>query len=372
MAGDETTAYGGAHGAADRWVGGLNMALLNGKFYPIFALLFGLGLHLFTRAAARRGERPGPLLARRLLVLLGLGALHLALIWWGDILIVYALLGLVAMLALGWSSRALGWAALALLFLSPLLSPGLALLDLLGLDASGLAVAPGLALARPSPEGMAAIYGQGTFVEMLRLRALDWLHDFTPLGGEAVTLGGLALYAAYYGQLLGLFLLGIWAGRAGLPARLLEQRRWTWRLWWTAVAAAAVLTGLRNAGPGLASLLYYPQSEALALGYVAGFALLFPALRRRLTAVEAAVGAVGRLSLTAYLAHTTLASLLLYGTGLGLYGRIGGAALLPAALGCYALVAWGCLAWSRRFRHGPAEWVWRSLFHGAPQAMRRG
>jgi uncharacterized protein len=73
---------------------------------------------------------------------------------------------------------------------------------------------------------------------------------------------------------------------------------------------------------------------------------------------------VGRLSLTAYLAHTTLCSLLLYGTGLGLYGRIGPAALLPISLATWGLIAWGCTGWVRRFRLGPAEWAWRSLVHG--------
>jgi uncharacterized protein len=103
-------------------VGAANLALLNGKFYPIFAVLFGWGLSVLWRGRERRGAPPGRFLARRLAVLLGFGALHVALVWWGDILLVYAALGLAVLPCLRWSERALLWAAAALLLLVPLAS----------------------------------------------------------------------------------------------------------------------------------------------------------------------------------------------------------------------------------------------------------
>ncbi len=362
MAGEETTAYGAMHQPLDRWVGAAGMVLLNGKFYPIFAALFGLGLSLASRAGGSTH-----LAARRLLLLLGIGLLHLALVWWGDILVVYALLGLLALPCLGWPPRRLLVAGLSLLLLVPALAPLLALLDHLGHPAASWVAFRGLDLHLPSAEAAAATYQRGTFPEMLRQRALDYLSDFTPLAGREVTLGLLAGYGAYYAQLLGLFLLGAWAGEVGLHLRLGADRVWTWRAWRIAAPAAALLTALRLAAPALGPALTNLQGNALALTYVLSFGLLLP----RLSWARRPLEAVGRLSLTSYLAHTTLCSLLLYGTGLGLYGRIGPAALLPLSLATYALIAWGCLRWSRRFRLGPAEWVWRSLLHGARQPLVR-
>jgi len=362
MAGEETTAYGGMHHALDRWVGALNMALLNGKFYPIFALLFGLGLFLSDRT----GERTPRLAARRLGLLLGIGLLHLTLVWWGDILVVYALLGLLALPCLGWPPGRLLLAALGLLLFIPALAPLLALLEHLDVVAAGRVVLPGLGLTLPTPEAAAATYAHGSFREMLHQRSLDYLSDFTPFAATGVTPGQLAGYGAYYAQLLGLFLLGIWAGKRGLHERLGADSAWTRRAFWFAAPAAALLTGLRYGVRGLDGALSSYQGNALALAWILAFALLLPAWPRARQAFEA----VGRLSLSAYLAHTVVGSLLLYGTGLGLYGRIGPAALLPISLATYALAAWGAVLWSRRFSIGPAEWAWRSLLHGRRLPLR--
>ena len=363
-AGDETTLYGGQHTTLDRWVGGANMLLLNGKFYPIFALLFGLGLFLFDRSG-----RTLRLAARRLVLLLGIGILHVTLVWWGDILVVYAVLGLLALPGLRWSPRRLLAVALALLVVVPALSPLLELLDHLGVVSGGQAVLPGLGLELPSPEAAAATYASGSFAEMLRQRYLDWLSDFTPFTAGSVSLVALVGYGSYYAQLLGLFLLGIWAGKRGLHESLPADRPRTLRAWWVVAPIAALLTGLRLGLPDLRLGLSYFQGNALALAYVLSFVLLLASESR----IRGWFERVGRLSLTAYLTHTTFASLLLYGTGLGLYGSVGPAALLPVSAAFYALVAWGCVAWSGRFEVGPAEWVWRSLLYGrALPLVRRG
>jgi uncharacterized protein len=366
--GDETTLYGGVHGALDQAVNVANLALCNGKLYPVFALLFGWGLAVQRRGrAGGDGGGPTSYLLRRLLVLLLIGALHVTLVWWGDILVVYAVLGLVLLPCLRWGDRALLRAALALLLLVPLASPLLAALRHLGYPASGAVVLPGLGLPSPPAEAAALVYAQGRLPEMLRQRLLDYLSDFTPFAHQGATLGALAGYATYYAQLAGLFLLGAWAARRDLAARPWAGEPWARALWRWAGIAAAALTALRYGVPALGEHLYYPQGEALALFYVASFCLAFPSLGRWARPFQA----VGRMSLTAYLAHTTAASLLLYGTGLGLYGRVGPAALLPLSLACYALVAACCLAWLRAFRLGPAEWAWRSLVAGRPEPLAR-
>ena len=349
MAGSETTEYGGVHNALDRITGLANMALCNGKFYPIFALLFGWGLSVLGRSRERLGERPASFLSRRLLVLLGFGILHVTLVWWGDILVVYALLGLLVIPCVRWGRRTLLWTALALLLVVPLFSLLLVVLDHLGLRASDAVVLPGLGLTAPRSEAVNAIYTGGSFSGMVRQRFLDYLSDFTPFTHGHVTLGAAFAYGAYYAQLTGLFLLGMWTAKNELAARLAARGKRVRVLCVTAGLVAAVLTVLRYGVPGSTDFLYSYQGEALALFYVVCFSLIFPSLGR----LGRAFQAVGRMSLTAYVTHTTLASLLLYGTGLGLFGRIGPAWLLPISLVCYTLVAIACVLWIPTVPAGP-------------------
>jgi hypothetical protein len=85
--------------------------LLDQRFFPIFSLLFGVGFALLLRSAAERVARPRLLLLRRLLVLLGLGLVHLLLLWPGDILTTYAVVGLAVLLPSTWLPR---WAVAGL------------------------------------------------------------------------------------------------------------------------------------------------------------------------------------------------------------------------------------------------------------------
>ncbi|MEU0572293.1 DUF418 domain-containing protein [Nonomuraea sp. NPDC005983] len=88
------------------------MALLVGqRFFPIFSLLFGVGFSLLLNSAADRAARPRLLLLRRLLALLALGLAHRVLLWEGDILTVYAVVGLLVLLPSTWLPR---WAVAGL------------------------------------------------------------------------------------------------------------------------------------------------------------------------------------------------------------------------------------------------------------------
>ncbi|MCL0057236.1 hypothetical protein M1N50_02845, partial [Dehalococcoidia bacterium] len=64
-----------------------------GRFYPILAMLFGLGCYLIMKQAEQKGVSPKAILRRRLVILIGFGALHYVFIWWGDILHIFAVTG---------------------------------------------------------------------------------------------------------------------------------------------------------------------------------------------------------------------------------------------------------------------------------------
>jgi uncharacterized protein len=77
------------------------------------------------------------------------------------------------------------------------------------------------------------------------------------------------------------------------------------------------------------------------------------------------------MALSNYLAQSAIFSLLFYGFGLGLFGRLGSAITAPLGLAVFAAQLVASEWWLRQFRFGPAEWLWRSLTYGRRQPMRR-
>ncbi|HZE88643.1 MAG TPA: DUF418 domain-containing protein, partial [Verrucomicrobiae bacterium] len=108
----------------------------------------------------------------------------------------------------------------------------------------------------------------------------------------------------------------------------------------------------------------------LSLAYAAALAILFqsPRWARPLRLLAP----VGRMALTCYLCQTLFGLWLFYGfmPGPGWMGRVGPVWLPPIWLAEYVVQMWIASAWLRRFRFGPAEWLWRSLTYGKIQPWR--
>ncbi|MBX3356257.1 MAG: DUF418 domain-containing protein [Phycisphaeraceae bacterium] len=95
----------------------VNKIFFEGRFYPLFSLLFGMGLAIQYQRAAIAGRRFVPMAARRMMVLAAIGMVHALLLWWGDILFIYGIVGLVMLALIGLSPRiltAIGCGAVAL------------------------------------------------------------------------------------------------------------------------------------------------------------------------------------------------------------------------------------------------------------------
>jgi len=360
------------HDRAALW---LIHALGEGKFYALFSLLFGLGLTLQMERIEGRGGRFVPLYVRRLLVLLGIGIVHAFLIWMGDILILYALLGFLLILFRKARPRTLLIWVVVLIALPLLFSAALTgLISWAGtIPEAAAQIEQSFAEAEASfvtdLERAYRVYADGDFAAITAQRVRDYFSM------------GMAGFVVMGFNVMAMFLLGVYFGKRGIFKNL-EEHRGLFRkllLW-------GLLMGLT--GNLLYATLVMPISRVyqtwtlwlattgqavgaplLMLAYVSALCLLAlsPAWGKRLQVLAP----VGQMALSNYLTQSIVCTLIFYGYGLGLFGKVGHAAGIALTFVIYLLQIPLSHWWMKRFYYGPAEWLWRSLTYLKPQPMKR-
>lgn len=335
---------------------------VNGKFIAVFSFLFGYGMIVLKDRTVTKGRRFVPLYLRRLLALFLFGWIHGWFIWFGDILLHYALLGFVLLLFHKCKPRTLLVWAVLLIMLIPVL-----------LLATG---AEGTGTPQLSPEVKQyvnqmierdqMIYGTGTYGEIQKQRVWDW----------NISLGNQFLF---YPQLLGLFLLGASFAKFRLLHDVAVYHRVWIRicLWSGAIGLVSTLlpVGLEQVGAhsGLINQLnvirHLIGSPLLGLFYIAILALLV-----RKQAWERALrplANVGRMAFTNYIMQSVLCTLIFYSYGLGWYGKLNvlEGMLLSAAIFIGQMVI--SALWLRIFQMGPLEWIWRMLTYLSISPIRK-
>jgi uncharacterized protein len=356
-------------GAVDKVVVELERLFTLGKFYTIFSFLFGLSFAIQLRNAQQKGAGFSGRFAWRLIVLALIALVHGAL-FTGDILIVYAFLGLLLIPFRNRKTKTLFIVGMILVFNIP----GM----LLG--AAFLAVPP------PTPEQVQANAAlQAQFAQVAQqVFAIKQSGTLSELVRSNLTYGILTklAYVVITGRLwvtFGLFLLGICAGRLEIFRDTDANRAFFRKLLWPAGLLAAVTTlavwrypiGLQiqsavNLAQWFAASV---QQISLSTFYVAVVTLLF--WRRPLQGLLPKLAPLGRMGLTSYIGQSVFGILLFYGLGFGLLGKIGAAAAVGAAIAFFLLQIVLANVWAKWFRMGPAEWVWRSLTYFTLQPNRR-
>ena len=358
----------------DEAVGFVIEALVHGKFYSLFSLLFGIGFHVFLSRAEARSGPAKPLFRRRLWLLLACGFLHATLLWSGDILMLYAMLGFALIPFYGLPSRRqLAW--VVGLLAVPVIAYAL-------MWASGMADPFGPPPVDPDNSAPGAAGGfdplafiiagfKGGYLDVLQANLVG-------LVGRWVDL----LITLRPAKVLAMFVLGLWIGQQGVVRHLdahagLLRRVAAWGLGlglplnvagaWLAVDATPYLPGsaFGMLEVSIAAVAY----PLLALGYAAGIALLMRS--QGAARVLMTFAPVGRMALTNYLLQSVACMFVFYGFGLGLYGQVGTAAASAIGLAVFAMQVPLSHWWLARFRYGPAEWAWRRLTYRVPVAMRR-
>jgi uncharacterized protein len=330
-----------------------------GKFYTIFAFLFGLGFYLFLNRNETQVGANRHLFVRRIAVLLVIGLLHIVFIWWGDVLFTYALIGFLLLLFRGSSlGKIRAWATWLLLISFTMLPLSVYMTAQFWAEGSAAleAMAPFLEQAR-------AVYQEGTYWELVAHR---WRYEF---------LGVVVNTIAMIPRILGLFLVGLYVGKLGIFRRVAEylphiRRARTIGLVGGGLLSLAhvglqlgVLEGhLTPVASLMASMLFREVSTPLiSLFYVASIILIWHS--GALLGVFSGLAALGRMALTNYLVQCIALAWLFYGHGLGLMGM--SIVYMPAiALAIYVAQIVFSRWWLARHSQGPAEWVWRRLTYG--------
>jgi len=357
------------------------------KMMTIFSMLFGAGVAMF----ATKIERGAPLSnvrsiwLRRCGWLMLIGMIHAYLIWEGDILVPYALLGLVL---LWWIRRLPNWALLSsagvLLVVSAAISIGFGSWFFINAH-------PEIAIEQwgMKPEtvaGMAEGYEDAardmapTPERIEELNALylgDW---FTLFKHRAATAFGFQMFMLPMlgPRLAAVMMIGIVLFRTGV---ITASRSTCFYAGMAAIGYAVgipiIIAGIRyNEANGfdLGYMMFtgmqfnYWGSIPVALAHIAMIMLLVRSgiLRPIIIGLQAA----GRMAFTNYLGQSILCSLIFFGTGLGLFGRYSAAELLLFVLGIWIVQVLFSVLWLSHFRFGPAEWAWRSLTYWKLQPMR--
>ena len=324
---------------ADEVVATLIRAFGEGSFFPMFSFLFGLGFAL----QLRKGEAALPRFRRRLAILLGIGLVHLLLVWAGDILFTYAVLGFILILFRNRRDRTLLISAFFMWLFTTLVLAFLGGEDLIPTAKPGEGVAP---------------------VGDTYLSALIGRLEFFPIDLIALFIIGPAVLA--------LFLVGYFIGRRGVRETL-EDRRFLRRVLLVCVLLAAPFTlwllgfiPLFEGASWMYGLEYLFAGPFIAFAYLAGLSLF----RKPLEGFLKPFVPVGQMALSNYLGQSLICTTLFYPYAFDLWG-LGVATTLPIALAIFAFQILFSMWWLRRYRFGPAEWVWRSLTYGQVQPLRR-
>jgi uncharacterized protein len=355
--------YSGASRLAYQFTG----VVFDLKMMGLFSMLFGAGALLYAAKPGQGQASVTRLWFRRMAWLLVFGLVHAYLIWEGDILVPYALCGiLVLWWVRDWSPRALIAGSIALL------AVGVAMTVIHGLtwdSMSEASRAEELEIWMPTPDQVQAQLAAmlGSYPEVVAHRA------------PSVFLSQTFFFIAFFfWRCSGMMLLGM----ALLKLGFLDGRRSAREYAITALVWVPLGLGLAGAGVSrlegigfampertMEDVWNYVGAVFASVGYAA---LLVLAVKVNvLGALGRALAAVGRMAFSNYLAHSVITSVLFLGWGFGLAGRFDYAEQLGVVLAIWLFQLLVSPIWLARYRFGPAEWLWRSLTYGRRQPMRR-
>ena len=330
--------------------------LAEGSFYPLFSLLFGYGLVLLMEKTMTRGLNFNVLATRRLTVLLVFGMIHAFLIWHGDILMTYAVIGFLFLLFLRMPAKGM--------FLTGGLTAVSVNLLVVLMMAVSLLIVPqeemaAIVYSEETAEQAVYAYQEGSFTEISKQRFKDWFMVNNPLNGFMLIF-----------MILPYFLIGGGAAKLKWMERIDELKRpfaIAFALTFTLGLFLKLVPFLFVYNFATYQLAYGFGGPLLAIAYALGFALLS---RTGVNKILAVLAPVGRMSLSNYIMQSIIATFIFYSFGLGLFGKVSlltGTLIVIVIYGLQIIVS---TVWMKYFHYGPLEWLWRTATYWKKQPFR--
>ena len=352
---------------SDRLMWHFKNVFFESKFWVLYSLLFGMGFYLQTQSKRYHVLHS----LRRLSVLMVFGCLH-ALLYEGDILMLYAELGVLLLLLHRLPTK---W----LLYLGLLLMLSFPLGHLLGGDRGDEWPADNAAEASAWLEKdlMDSPLAVGSFTEVLAYHAAflperfwaDWQYPDSGflvlacfLVGFCFMRGGWPMLTRLTGRQSALITVGLWV--LGLSLMGIEA-------YW---AAAVEYAPFERSGASPMQVLGGDLVYLAATLSLTGAWLLSVwcwAHSRKLIRVRSLIVSAGQMSLTGYVSQTLIFTTVFYGYGLGAGFIWGPTQVVAFAVVVYSLQVVLCHVWLQRFRRGPLEWLWRCLTYWRWEPIRR-
>lgn len=337
----------------DQITGGFVWMLVYGKFYSLFALLFGVSFGIMMERAAAVGKDFSKRFLWRLSLLLLIGIFHAAL-YRGDILTAYVLIGLVLPALYRVADRWL-WALIILLML------GCGQLLVYGLAGKASFLPWESSPTSPEVARYVDVLKHGNLLDVVKENLSTGLaHKFDFL---------FAIFGRAY-MTLAYFLLGMWLVRHRIVHNLATYRPQLKRVLWISSALTVIffflmmfafikipdMTQFTQWRHVLAFSFYNYFNIAMTLALGSGFALLFLRAKGRW---KNALAVYGRTALSNYILQSLIGTTLFFGFGLGLLGELHDWQTLLLAFAIILLQIKISGIWLRHFRYGPLEWLWR-------------
>ncbi|MCL2040927.1 MAG: DUF418 domain-containing protein [Bacteroidales bacterium] len=358
-------------GAWDTTTSSFINLLVSGKFYSMFSFLFGLGFAIFFERAMERTVKPKLLFYRRLFILLLIGLAHAFFIWYGDILVTYALLGFLLPLFFNRKPKTLiKWAislfSILILFLA-LVMGSLALGRMFNEAAITDSLQPFYADIESMIESSFHAYGQGTFAEIMAQRTSDTLFSFSQ-----IFMGIFVIFP--------LFLLGLYAGKKKIFQNIESNLTSIRKIWIWSLVIGLTMSVVKFIFKNLMGADFYSfytvihtgsgflGDIGLCLFFMTSIVLLYQNRKWMLKLKPLAY--MGRMPLSNYLFQSIVCTTIFYSYGFGLYGKVGSALGLVLTVVIFTIQIFISKYWFKHYRFGPVEWVWRCLTYGKLFGMK--
>lgn len=345
-----------------------------GKFYVMFSMLFGYGFWIFINKTTSDGSSIIPVFARRAFFLFLFGLVHVVLLWAGDILVFYGLLGLLLILFRKVSDKGLVKWAIGLGLIPSIITAFMVLVFFLffQIPQAREGMEAGIQQSVEAINNLVAratqAYSQGTYREIIAIRLEEY---------KAILPGILFFYPV----VLAMFLLGAWAARKKLISNYMDYLTFFRKAFWWGLGIGLVANSLYTysyqfanmSKPDIWSLLstfgHTVGGLSFCLFYVSAVVLLVS--KGKFATFIKLLSPVGRMALSNYLMHSIICTFVFLPYGLGLFGKIEiwqGIVLTIIIYGLQIpLSAW----WLKQFHFGPFEWLWRSLTYLKIQPFKR-